>query len=143
MSVLALTVAFVFALVFALLFAAIALAVALAALYALAKFSISEGRFDVDACDRASRLNAIIDSRVQERLITANVPRPSGVRTDASGKVVSTSYGEQPVDPNVRTTSIVDDVHENEREANRVRSGDYDYNKRDDFLPPQPEIAEM
>jgi hypothetical protein len=49
--------------------------------------------------------------------------------------------GEQPTDPNVRSTSRVDDVHEAEREANRI-IGDAEFSTRDNFTQPLPPTME-
>jgi len=46
--------------------------------------------------------------------------------------------GEQPPDPNVRTTSRIDEVHEAEREANRLRSATEEWDKRDSPMQPLP-----
>jgi hypothetical protein len=122
----------------------VSLATALGALYVSWKFHISHLRADVDAYDRANRLNALIDSRVSERLVTTEVTRGTGTRVGPDGKAVPhATYGEQPGDPNVRTTAIVDEVHEYERDANRVRNDDLEYEKRDTFEQPPVEPMEI
>jgi hypothetical protein len=120
----------------------VSFATALGALYVSWKYHISRLRADVDATDRANRLNAIIDSRVQERVVTSEVVRAVGKRVGPDGKEIPARYGEQPADPNVSTTTTLDDVHEYEREANRVRNEDVEYEKRDSFeQPPTVELG--
>jgi hypothetical protein len=90
-------------------------------------------RFDLDATQQALKLQSLIDQRVRERTMLVEI--------DSAGRLVkkerAAAAGEQPPDPNVRTTSMIDDIHEIERESNRV-TGEADYDKRDTFQPLPP-----
>lgn len=120
-------------LVFVLVYGTVGMGVALAALYALAKWSISYGRFEMDLTSKAFNLRRAIDDAVDERLKSVNVVAP----------VKPARPGPQPGDPNVRTSHIVDDVAEMEREMNRVTNADNEYEKRDRAFRQQPEAVEL
>lgn len=107
--------------------------VALGALHALAKWSISYGRFELDLTSKAFNLRRAIDDAVDERLKTVNVVAP----------LKAPRPGAQPADPNVRQTRIVDDVAELEREMSRFTNPDNEYEKRDRAYNGQPEAVEL
>ena len=102
----------------------LSLGVALAALYALAKFSIAAGRFDLDAISKAWNLRRAIDEAVTERV--AVVGRPSFGAPQSSSRI-----GEQPPDPNVQQRRVLDEVAEMEREMNRMMGDSEAPRKRD------------
>jgi hypothetical protein len=91
-------------------------------------------RYDLDASAQTLKMQQIIDQRVQERIAV--------IQMDSTGNVVSIKKNRplpaQPVDPNVREVSTIDDLHELEREAQRLMSDTVDYTKRDDFVANQP-----
>ena len=92
-------------------------------------------RYDLDATAQALKMQALIDARVAARVVQVEVDATTGaIRSIAK---TAARAGEQPPDPNVRTSSIIDEVHEAEREANRV-TGEADYVKRDPFNQPLP-----
>ena len=86
-------------------------------------------RYDLDAAQQALKMSAVIDQRVADR-VQALVDRGlTGIKkTTTTGR----SYGEQPPDPNVQVRGFVDDIHEIERETQRIR-GDHEYTARDGF----------
>jgi hypothetical protein len=91
-------------------------------------------RYDLDASAQALKMQALIDARVSDRISIASMP--------VTARRSKPGPGEQPPDPNVRTSSILDDVHEYEREAQRIM-GDAEYSKRDLFnQPPAPDFME-
>jgi hypothetical protein len=95
------------------------------------------GRYELDAGERALKMQQIIDNRVKERTTTVYVDQDGKVVAGPAKRVVPEA-GEQPPDPNVRTTTILDEVTEYEREMNRMVNPDIDWTKRDNFTQEQP-----
>jgi hypothetical protein len=82
------------------------------------------------------KIQALIDQRVADRIAVISVPAPRGQRN------LGTRLPEQPVDPNVKFSGTVDDIHERERELNRI-IGDAEFTTRDDFRDfSQPPLVE-
>lgn len=118
---------------FLLFFACVCLLVALGALYALAKWSVSYGRFEMDLTSKAFNLRRAIDEAVEQRVVVANTHVPQR----------PPKPGMQPRDPNVRESRILDEVAEMEREANRVMNADNEYEKRDRAYRMNGEAVEL
>jgi hypothetical protein len=96
--------------------------------------AIAAMRFDLDQTAQAMKIQALIDQRVADRIAVIQVPTRPGGR--------SARLPEQPVDPNVKFSGTVDDIHERERELNRI-IGDADFTTRDDFRDfSQPPLVE-
>lgn len=95
----------------------------------------SYGRYELDAGERALKMQQIIDQRVKERTLAVKVDQAGNVLVDRAQHV---EPGEQPPDPNVRSSSIVDEVHEYERDLARFTNDNYDYEKRDTAYQEQP-----
>lgn len=90
-------------------------------------------RYDLDAAAQALRMQNTIDAAVRQRIsVMRFMVDKEGNLIDSEGKAAGTRFAQQPADPNVRHSATVDDVHELEREANRVM-GDADFDARDDF----------
>lgn len=105
-------------------------ATAAIALHALAKFSIASGRFDVDATNRAWNLSRAVDAAVNQRVGVARVMRYGDPTT--SGAPLGDAGAQQ--------RGRVDEVHEYEREANRLHD-DEAPDVRERFNE-QPEVVE-
>jgi hypothetical protein len=118
-------------------FDCVCLLVAVGALGLLARFSIAQGRFDLDASTRAFNLSNAIDHKVEGRIANYSVRRPSGERVTADGRPLP-PISEQPPDPNVRVSKVINDVHELEREAQRMTNSDLPSVRDGGDLPDQP-----
>jgi hypothetical protein len=98
------------------------------AIVALVKYA----RYELDAGERALKMQTLINERVNARLATIPVAKlGEAVSSAGEGPIPA-----QPPDPGVHTRSIVDDVHELEREMGRVINPDAEYDKRDLFEQP-------
>lgn len=93
-------------------------------------------RYDLDAAGQALRMQQTIDNAVRQRIsVMRFMVDKEGNLIDAEGKAAMGAAGrllQQPSAPNVRESSVVDDVHELERESQRV-TGEADFEKRDNF----------
>jgi len=95
------------------------------------------GRYELDGAERALKMQQIIDQRVKERTTTVYVDQEGKIVAGPAKRPVPQA-GEQPVDPNVRTSTILDEVSEYEREMNRIVNDDIPWSKRDNFVQEQP-----
>lgn len=98
------------------------------------------GRYELDAGERALKMQKIIDDRVRDRTLAVKVGSDGRVLLDRNA--APPEAGEQPPDPNVRTVAYIDEVHELEREASRFTNSDIDYNVRDATYQEQPAMME-
>ena len=91
--------------------------------------AIQAMRFDLDAAAQALKMQETIDRRVAERTTAVVVGSDGRVRAAA---LRPGGLPEQPPapQPSVVTRAIIDDIHEIERESNRLM-GDAEYGKRD------------
>ena len=96
--------------------------------------AIQAMRFDLDAGAQALKMQETIDRRVAERTTAVVVGSDGRVRS-----LRTPGLPEQPPAPATRTSAIIDDIHEIERESNRIM-GDAEYGKRDFYAqqPPSP-----
>lgn len=95
---------------------------------------ISYAREEHEAGAVALKMAALIDARVEARVTKITIDANTGsVIAQPAAKTKSRSFvGEQPQDPNVRQSSIIDEVHEAERDAERVLNPDIEYSVRDE-----------
>lgn len=93
-------------------------------------------RYDQDATQQALKMTEILDKMVRARIsVMRFMVDKDGTMIDAEGGAVSgkgVRFAQQPTDPNLRSTTIIDDLHEQERETQRV-IGEAEFDKRDNF----------
>lgn len=87
-------------------------------------------RYDLDAAAQALKMQEIIDKRVQDRVGVVRVASAPAPRSNQ----VESKYPEQPMPPGI-VRATVDDVHEIERETNRL-IGEQEWSTRDNFTQP-------
>ena len=93
---------------------------------------ISYAREEHEAGAIALKMAALIDARVEARTAKVTVDAKTG-NVIATPRASGNSHiPEQPPDPNVRQSGLIDEVHEAERDAERILNPDAEFASRDE-----------